>query len=81
MAALAWLRTQTYVDPKRIAVAGNSFGGVEVVLGAERADYCAAADSAGGAQGWRQAPELQKVMTRAVRNARAPVFFFQAAND
>jgi carboxymethylenebutenolidase len=81
MAALAWLRAQSYVDPKRIAVAGNSFGGVEVVLGAERADYCAAVDSAGGAQSWTQAPELQRVMTRAVRNARAPMFFFQAAND
>src|SRR5579862_9347031 len=75
MAALAWLREQPYVQPKRIAVAGNSFGGVEVVLGAERADYCAAIDSAGGAQSWNQAPELQRVMTRAVRNARASIFF------
>ena len=28
-----------------------------------------------------QAPELQKIMTRAVRNARAPILFFQAEND
>src|SRR6202521_5653786 len=81
LAALAWLRTQRFVRPDRIAVAGNSFGGIETVLGAERGNYCAAIDSAGGAQSWAQAPELQSLMTRAVRNANAPIFFFQAAND
>jgi carboxymethylenebutenolidase len=81
LAALKWLRTQSFVQPDRIAVAGNSFGGIETVLGGERANYCAAIDSAGGAQSWAEAPELQSVMTRAVRNANAPIFFFQAAND
>src|SRR5713226_8454450 len=36
LAALAWLRNQGFVRPDRIAVAGNSFGGIETVLGAER---------------------------------------------
>jgi carboxymethylenebutenolidase len=81
LAALAWLRKQDYVQADRIAVAGNSFGGIETVLGAERGHYCAAIDSAGGAQSWKQAPELQSMMTREVRNANAPIFFFQAAND
>src|SRR6266699_1440824 len=80
-AALAWLRKQSFVQPSRIAVAGNSFGGIETVLGVERGGYCAGIDSAGGAQSWAQAPELQSLMTRAVRNAKAPIFFFQAAND
>jgi carboxymethylenebutenolidase len=81
LAALAWLRAQPFVRPNRIAVAGNSFGGVEAVLGAERGSYCAAVDSAGGAQSWSAAPELRARMTQAVRNSRAPIFFFQAAND
>jgi dienelactone hydrolase len=81
LAALEWLRKQSFVAPKRIAVAGTSFGGIEVVLGAERADYCAAIDSAGGAQSWAEAPQLQALMTNAARNARAPIFFFQAQND
>jgi carboxymethylenebutenolidase len=81
LAALAWLRGQSFVRPDRVAVAGNSFGGIEAVLGAERARYCAAIDSAGGAQSWAQAPELQTLMTRAVRSSKAPIFFFQAAND
>src|SRR5256885_2733988 len=81
LAALAWLRTQGFVRSDRIAVAGNSFGGIEAVLGAERGTYCAAVDSAGGAQSWAQASELQSLMTRAVRNSNVPIFFFQAAND
>jgi dienelactone hydrolase len=81
LAALAWLRKQVFVQPDRIAVAGNSFGGIETVLGAERGNYCAAIDSAGGAMSWAQAPDLQSRMARAVRNANAPIFFFQAAND
>src|SRR5271156_1530737 len=63
-AALAWLRKQSYVQSKRIAVGGNSFGGVEAVLGAEKGNYCAAIDSAGGAQSWGIAPQLQTVMMR-----------------
>ena len=81
LSALAWLKAQSFVQPGRIAVAGNSFGGVEAVLGAERGGYCAAVDSAGGAQSWSMAPGLQAVMLRAVRNSRTPIFFFQAAND
>jgi carboxymethylenebutenolidase len=81
LAALTWLRTQKFVDPRRIAVAGNSFGGIEVVLGAEVASYCAAVDSAGAAQSWAQAPEIQALMTGAVQNSRAPIFLFQAEND
>jgi dienelactone hydrolase len=81
LAALAWLRTRAFVDRKRVAVAGTSFGGILTVLGAEHASYCAAVDAAGGAQSWTDAPQLQTVMTDAVRNSRAPIFFMQAAND
>jgi hypothetical protein len=81
LAALARLRTQKFFKPDRIAVAGNSFGGIEAVLGAERASYCAAIDFAGGAQSWASAPELQSLMKRSVRNSRAPISFFQAEND
>ena len=81
LSALAWLRKQSFVDPNRIAVAGNSFGGIETVLGAERGHYCAAVASAAGAQSWAKAPALQSMMTLVVRNATAPIFFFQAAND
>ena len=50
LAGLEWLRKQPFVQPSRIAVMGTSFGGVEAVLGAERASYCAAIDVSGGAE-------------------------------
>ncbi len=81
LAAAAWLRTQKFVKRERIAVAGTSFGGIEAVLGAERGSYCAAIDSAGATQSWAEAPEVQALMMRSVRNARVPIFFFQAEND
>ena len=81
LAGLAWLRTAAFVAPGRIAAAGNSAGGIQTVLGLERADYCAGIDMAGAAHTWKLNPQLQAVMARAVRNARAPIFFFQAEND
>jgi carboxymethylenebutenolidase len=81
LAGLTWLRTAAFVAPGRIAVAGSSYGGIQTVLGVERADYCAGIDMAGAAMAWKLNPQLQTVMTRAVRNARAPIFFFQAEND
>jgi dienelactone hydrolase len=81
LAALEWLRSQQAVQADEIAVAGTSFGGIEAVLGAERAPYCAAIDAAGAAMSWADAPELQVSLKRAVIHARAPILFFQAAND
>jgi hypothetical protein len=50
-------------------------------VGAEKGNYCAAVASAAGAQSWAVAPDLHSAMVRAVRNAKTPIFFFQAAND
>lgn len=81
MAALAWLKGQPFVRRDQIAAMGNSFGGIETVLGAEQGGYCAAVDASGGAESWDQAPELQERMLYAVQHARAPILFFQAKND
>jgi carboxymethylenebutenolidase len=81
MAALLWLRRQPFVRPTQIAVMGNSFGGIETILGAARAGYCAAVDASGGAESWGIAPDLRTVMTRAVQSSNAPLFFLQAEND
>jgi dipeptidyl aminopeptidase/acylaminoacyl peptidase len=81
MGALAWLKRQPLVLPTRIATMGNSFGGIEAVLGAEQGDYCAAIDASGGAESWDKAPSLRSRMLHAVENAKAPILFFQAEND
>jgi dienelactone hydrolase len=82
LAGLAWLARQPFVNRNRIAVAGNSFGGIQVVLAAERkTDYCAAVDSAGAALTWSGSPEIRERLIAAVRKASIPIFFFQAGND
>lgn len=81
LAALQWLRAQPFVRPTQVATAGNSFGGIQVVLGAAQASYCAAVDAAGGAESWQSAPSLQQMMKAAVRQSKAPMLFFQAEND
>ena len=81
LAGLWWLRSQSFVQRARIAVAGNSFGGIESVLGAAQESYCAAVDAAGAAETWEKAPDLQQLLKKAARAAKAPMFFFQAEND
>ena len=81
LAALAWLKQSPFVKSGSVAVEGNSFGGIQTVLGAEHGSYCAAIDSAGAAQTWSSSPEIQALMTRSVQHARVPIFFFQAEND
>lgn len=81
LSALAWLKSQRFVQASRIAAAGNSFGGVETVLGAAKVPYCAAVVASGGAESWDDALELQQVMKAAARTADSPMLFFQAAND
>jgi carboxymethylenebutenolidase len=81
MAALAWLQRQPFIEQQRIAVDGNSFGGIEAVLGAAQGGYCAAIDASGGAESWDKAPPLRALMQHAVERAQAPILFFQAQSD
>ena len=81
IAALSWLKSQSFVRPRQIAVMGNSFGGIEAVLGAEHGDYCAAVDASGGAESWDMAPGLRALMVHAAQHSKAPILFFQAEND
>jgi dienelactone hydrolase len=81
MAALAWLQEQPFVRKGAIAAMGNSFGGIETVLGAARGGYCAAVDAAGGAESWNDAPDLRSLLTRSVETAAPPILFLQAEND
>lgn len=81
IAAFNWLKANNLFDSNRIATAGNSFGGIEVILGAAQLSYCAAVDASGGAESWEESPELQAIMKKSAIEAKSPVLFFQAEND
>ena len=81
-AALAWIKRQPFVNPDRVVVAGNSFGGIVTVFASARlSGLLAAIDFAGAAQTWADSPQLQREMTDAVTKSRVPIFFAQAEND
>ena len=85
LAALAYFKQLSHVDPQRIAVAGCSYGGIQTVLAVEanaeqKLGLRAAIDFAGGAMSWRSF-SLRDRMVRAIRKATIPVLFIQAEND
>jgi carboxymethylenebutenolidase len=82
IAALNYLKSLPYVDNRRIAVAGCSFGGIQTILAAgQQLGLRAAVDFAGAAQTWTGASEMRERMLAAVHRATVPVLLIQAAND
>lgn len=81
LAALEWLKTQSNIIPSRIAAVGNSFGGIEAILGASKATYCAVAAGSPASESWAKAPSIQKTLIGATHHAKSPIFLFQAEND
>ena len=81
MAAFNWLLTQPFVDADRIASLGNSFGGIQVLLGMASLNYCAGVDASGGAESWAESEDLRDLLKDVVTKSKGPIFFFQAEND
>jgi len=82
MAALEYLKNRQYVNARRIAVAGCSFGGIQTLLAAEKdVGLRAAIAFAAAAMTWRESIEIQSRLVAAVRRAAVPVFLVQAEND
>ena len=81
LAGLAYLRSRTEVDSRRVAVAGHSFGGSLTLLIAERdSTLRAAIDFASAAGSWRSSA-MQARLRAAVSHTILPVYFIHAAND
>lgn len=81
MAGLAWLKKQKFINQSKIAVMGNSFGGIQTILATSQNKFCAGVDAAGGSESWVKSKELQDLMKDAVAKTQAPLLFFQAEND
>lgn len=82
LAGLACLNQLPYVDAKRIAVVGHSFGGSLTLLLSERQHSIRAAVNFGGAAAtWDDSPSLRERLISAVDHINTPVFFIFAEND
>ncbi len=80
--ALTFLKAQPFVDPRRIAVSGCSYGGIQTLLAGERdLGVGALVPFAPAAMSWAQNQPLHQLLRKAVDNAQAPVFLIQAEND
>ena len=81
VAAVEWLKKQAYVDPNRLVVSGVSFGGIQTLLLAEKGlGVRAFIAFAPGAMSWGNS-STRAMLWSAVRDAKAPLFLIQAAND
>jgi dienelactone hydrolase len=82
LSALDFLRALPEVDPRSVAVVGQSFGGSLTFLMAEREpDLRAAVIFSCAGYSWDRSPELRGRLLTAAERIRAPVFFIHAAND
>jgi carboxymethylenebutenolidase len=86
VAALQSLKKLSFVDAKRIVVAGGSYGGIQTMLTAERDGKqglgvkCFVAMSP-AAMSWGQGGLWGPRLTEAVKTSKAPIFLLQAQND
>jgi len=82
VAAVSWIKTQTFVDPNRLVMSGISFGGIQTLLAASKGlGVKGFVPFAPGAMSWRGVPGLHEVEAWAIRRSPAPVFLIQASND
>lgn len=80
-AAYEFVSKLDFIDKERIISIGNSFGGIQVLLGLKDLKFCAAISASGGAKSWSKSAKLRELMISSVDSIEVPIFFFQAEND
>src|SRR5262245_20200364 len=82
LAAVDFLRTQAFVDAKRLGVMGWSFGGIVTMFAVSRSTaFAVAVDQAGGALTWNGNPDIRAALTAAAQKSRTPTLLQVAEND
>jgi carboxymethylenebutenolidase len=81
VAALNWLKKQSYTNPNAIAVVGTAYGGLQSLLAAEKGlDLRACIAFGPGAISWGNREVRQRTI-EAVQHIKIPIFLLQAQND
>jgi carboxymethylenebutenolidase len=81
LAALAWLKEQSYVNPRKIYMSGASFGGIQTIVTAgQDAGVRGYVPFAPAAESWGN-HQLRYRLIQDLGNATAPVFLIQAEGD
>jgi len=82
LAGLRFLKIMPGVDPKRITIAGHSFGGILTLLSGDYDSTIRAEISfAAGAKSWHSSQEVRQRVLASVDNSSAPIMLVYAAND
>src|SRR5262245_30987332 len=82
LAAVDFLRTQAFVDARRLGVMGWSFGGIVTLFAVSRGNvFAVAVDQAGGALTWNTNPDVRAALTAAAQKSATPTLLQVAEND
>ena len=82
LAAVDFLRTQVFVDAKRLGVMGWSFGGIVTMFAVSRGNaFAVAVDQAGGALTWNTNSDIRAALTAAAQKSTTPMLLQVAEND
>ncbi len=76
-AAVAWLKSQPFVDKNRVVMSGVSYGGIQTLVSAENIPGIRGFISfAPAAMSWKIPTSLRERMLTAIHNAKAPIFCY-----
>ena len=82
LAACDWLKSQSYIDSKRVAVSGWSLGACVSLAAAEKSGaFCAVALFSPRTMDWNKSPALQERLLNATKKLSIPVFVVLASDE
>lgn len=82
LAAVDYLRTLPFVDPKRIGIMGWSFGGIVTMFAVSRSPtFAVAINQAGAALTWNGNAEVRSALIAAAEKVTTPTLLLVAEND
>lgn len=82
LTALSFIKSQKFVDPRRIVMSGYSFGGITTLIAASNnTDFVAGIAFSTAAGTWKHGGIYRQQLIDTVREAKVPLLFIYAEND